>query len=227
MRRRLVFLLAVVACMSLAASPVLAADVTHRSLSGTGMTAIYDTTAYDADGGYLPGGPYYTVQVDGSIDTYRGAWSWPDDPWVDATARVWLQRFMVDENGGPYDVIAGTVGGAYETLTFSPKLAGSHLVASHAGWVCRWVDGACVDWELVTVDVDLTLTGVGKTSRYGDGSSGGTPGEYRTAWHGTGWQRDAGVAGTLTVNGAPLPGGGTWRGVLAEYSQGVVEVAVP
>jgi hypothetical protein len=226
MRRRVLVLFAVIAGMSIAASPVLAADVSHRSLSGTGMTAIYDNTEYDTDGGYLPGGPYTTVQVDGSIDTYTGYAVWPDDPWVDATARVWLQSFMVDENGVAYDVLAGSNGGPYEALTLSPKLAGSHLVANYEVWLCRYVDGVCVGNELVTVDVDLTLTGVGKTSRYGDGSSGGTPGEYRTAWHGTGWQRDAGVAGTLTVNGAPLPSDGTWRGVLNEYGQGVVEVTV-
>jgi hypothetical protein len=208
--RRLLVLLAVVAGLSIAAAPVLAATTMHTRQAGTGLAAYFSNVELDADGNVLPGS-YVEAGVDAATQLSVG-----DDPWEDAYACAYYVEFTVDESGeGTEDSwISGC--GPYDTLTVSRQLTNGHLVASLPVEDClAWDEETweCLEWQdLGTFDVDLVLASSGRPINWHERYSGGTAGSYQYNYHGNGTQRNATAAGTFEFNGVSVLDGATMDG---------------
>ncbi len=221
--RRLLVLLAVIAGLSVAATPVLAADTYHYRERGSGVSAWFSDFEWD-ESGNLPPGTYSEVYVDAASYVARGDGAWQSDyacvsSW---SVTVTPEGEWIDEGGFGYC-------GEADVLTLSKKLGGGQLTASFEVEDClAWDEatGECLDAVVIgTVAVDLAFSGVGALERYHGTYSGGTAGQYQYTSHGNGVQRAADVFGTVTLDGASLIDEATMSGGwLFQTKSGYMEV---
>lgn len=200
--RRLLVLLALVAGLSVAATPVLATDTYHYRERGSGVGAYFSNMEWD-DEGNLPPGTYTEVYIDGASYVARGDGPWQADyvcvsTW---TVTVTPEGEWIDEGGFGWC-------GEGASMSLTKKLASATLTASIVVEDCLVWDeetGECLETvELGTLEVDLVLSANGPLERYQGKSSGGVSGQYHYKYHGTGTQRSADVAGTVTLDGVSL-----------------------
>jgi hypothetical protein len=221
--RRLLVLLAVIAGLSIAATPILAAETFHYRERGSGVSAWFSNVETDADGMVLPGS-YVETWVDGSTWVARG-----DSAWEYEYACVGAWSFTVTPEGEWIDEGGFGYCGEADVMTLSKKLGGGQLTASFEVEDClAWDEetGECLDAVVIgTVAVDLAFSGVGALERYHGTSSGGTAGQAQYTSHGNGVQRAADVSGTVTLDGASLIDEATESGAwLFQTKSGYMEV---
>jgi hypothetical protein len=222
--KRVLAVLALLASLSLVASPVMAAETYHWQNSGRGLGAYFTNIDYGLE--TLPPGDYFETYVDASqyvsdtADTIGdglcvGSWSftvdgdgnWTDESWSGACVEA--TTLTVDKRLG------------------SASVAGTIPVEDCTEW--DEDSGECIgDWILLgTFEVDLTLTGVGPLYRHHGAQTGGTAGLYQYTSHGNGTDRAADVAGTVTFEGASvieeatMSGGSLWS-----FREGGVDIMV-
>lgn len=221
--RRLFVLLAVVAGLSVAATPVLAADNLHYRERGSGVSAYFSNFEWDEDGN-LPPGTYAEVYVDAASYVARGDGAWQSDyvcvsSW---SVTVTPEGEWIDESGFGWC-------GEGASISLAKKLGSANMVASFEVLDClAWDEesGECLDEiDLGTLEVDLSFTGAGPLERYHGTSGGGVPGEYKYTYHGNGVQRSADVFGTVTLDDDSLIEDATMTGGwLFQTRNGYMEV---
>ena len=224
MMRRLVLLLAAVAGLSLAATPVLAATTYHYQERGSGLGAYYSNVEWD-ESGNLPPGPYFETYVDAASWMARG-----DGTWVADYVCVSHWEFTIDSDGSWTDETGFSACGEADTFTIDRSLAAGRVVATLPLEECLAWDkktGECSRWtSLGDVEVDLTVTGTGRLYRYHGTSSGGVAGLYQYTSHGNGTQRAATPGGSVTLDGTSLIEGATLSdGWLFQSKSGYMEVS--
>jgi hypothetical protein len=212
--RRLAVLLAVVASLSIAAAPAMAATTTIMSGSSLGLNAKSSDERFDGGGNLLPG-TYIEAVVSGStgvsvVDHVSSL--------EDYVCAFYLQFTQYETGGGTDWAVFGCA--TPDTLTINPGLLSGRLVASFPATRCDYGTGECV--AAGTFAVDVTATGDGKvmTSGYGGQNCHEPPVVVCTAnarYH----FRSADVAGSLTLNGVSVLVGGAWTsGDLNKYEGG-------
>ncbi len=221
--RRVLVLLALVAGLSVAATPVLAADTYHYRERGSGVSAWFSNFEWDEDGN-LPPGTYWEVYVDAATYVARGDGAWQSD-----FACVSSWSVTVTPEGEWMG--EGGVGwcGEGASINLAKKLGSATLTASFEVLDClAWDEetGECLDEiDLGTFEVDLSFTGAGPLERYHGTSGGGVPGQYQYSYHGNGTQRSADVSGTVTLDGESLIDAATMTGGwLFQTKSGYMEV---
>ena len=223
MKRVLAFL-ALAASLIVAASPVMAAETTHWRNSGTGLFAYFSNVPWDAE--TIPEGTYFETYVDASTYVSNGA----DTIGNGACVSYW--SFTIDKHGNWVGGRAYGACGEATVLTLAKQLASGRVVASIPIVDCTaWNDetGECTgDWVTVgTFGVDLTLTGTGPLYRNHGTSTGGTAGFYQSSYHGSGTNRTASPAGSVTLDGSSIIDGATMTGgSLWSFREGGVDITI-
>lgn len=221
--RRLLVLLAIVAGLSIAASPALAADGFHYQERGSGVSVYFSDAAYDEDGWYLPG-TYTETYVDASTYMVRD-----DGRWQYEYVCVGRSTFTITPEGDWID--EAWFGACSDGVSFAlgKKLANGSITASFIAQDClAWDEetGECLEPVMLgTVDIDLDLTANAPLERYHGTSSGGVAGQYQYTSHGTGTQRTADVTGSVTLDGVSLTESATMAvGWMFQTKSGYMEV---
>jgi len=220
--RRLLLLLAVIAGLTVAVTPVMAATTFHTREIGTGLNAYFTNAVWDQDGN-LPNGSYFETQVEAAERVATGGFGY-----AEATVCVWHNEFTILDGNLTDESWFGACG-PYDTLTVNKKLASGNVIASFEAVEClTWDDtkGECIEEvNLGTVAIDVTATGSGPLTNYHGTGSGGASGQYQSTYHGNGSYREANVTGTVTLDGASLIAGAPQAsGTLFKTKSGYVDV---
>lgn len=222
--KRVVAVVAVLASLSLVASPVMAAETYHWQNTGRGLFAYYTNVDWGVE--TIPPGDYFETYVDASSHVSDGADTIGDGLCVD----TWT--FTIDESGEWIDEGGYGACGEAATLTVEKRLGSARVIGTVPVEDCtEWDDetGECIgEWGLLgTFEVDLTLTGVGPIYRHHGASSGGTAAFYQSTYHGNGTDRAADVSGTVTFEGVSVIDGATMSyGSLWSFREGGVDIMV-
>ena len=219
--RRLLLLLAVIAGLTIAATPLMAAPTFHTRETGTGFNAYFTNAVWDEEG--LPDGSYFETQVGAAERVARGEFGYED-----AVVCVWHLEFTIVGGNWTDESWFGACG-PYDSLTITKKLASGNVTASFDALDCAtWDDttGECIEEiNLGTVVIDITATGTGPLTNYHGTGSDGTAGQYQSTYHGNGSYRAASVTGTVTLEGASLIAGATQTdGAIFKTKSGYVDV---
>jgi hypothetical protein len=187
----------------------MAADTYHWQNTGTGLFAYYSNIPWEAE--TIPPGTYFETYVDASSYVSNAA----DTIGNGVCVSYW--SFTIDKHGDWVDGPSYGACGPATTLKLDKQLGTGRVVASIPIVDCTAWDketGECVGdlIEVGTFGVNLTLTGTGPIFRNHGTSSGGTAGYYQSTYHGTGTNRSATPAGSVTLNGASIIGGATTTG---------------
>jgi hypothetical protein len=207
--RRLLLLLAVIAGLAIAATPVVAATTFHTRETGAGLNAYFTNEVWDEEGN-LPDGPYFSTSVYAAERVATGEFGYED-----ATVCVERNEYTIDDGNWTDESWFGACG-PYDSLTIARKLASGNVTASFDAVECQEWDkttGMCItEVNLGTVEIDVTATASGPQVNYHGTNSGGTAGQYQSTYHGNGSSRDASVTGTVTLKGASLIAGAKQAG---------------
>jgi len=221
MRRLL--LLAVIAGLTIAATPVMAATTYHTRETGTGFNVYFSDAVFDAEGNFEPGS-YFETWVNAAERVAVG-----DFAYEDAYVCVGHYEFSIDaeHNWTGQSEFSGC--GPYDSLTITKKLTSGNVKASIPFQECLTLDPSsdeCTEWgDPDTIEVDVTATGSGPLMNYHGTGSGGTAGQYQFTYRGNGSNRDASATGTVMLDGASLTAGATQTsGFLFKTKSGSVDV---
>ena len=207
--RRLLLLLAVIAGVAVAATPVVAATTFHTRETGTGLNAYFTNAVWDEQGN-PPDGTYFDTWIYAAERVASGEFEYED-------ASVCIEHNEITIVDGDW---AGkswfSACGPYDSLTIAKKLASGTVTATFDAVECAAWDeetGECTEEnDLGTVVINITATGSGPLTNYHQTGSGGTAGQYQSTYHGNGSYRGATVTGTVTLDGASLVVGATQSG---------------
>jgi len=225
--RRVITALATVAALALGATPGMAAETFHHIDSGSGLFGFFTNAPFEEQ---LQPGTYFATWIDASSSIGLGEHSLGSGVCV-----YHVQVTVVDEETWIYDrELSACAEGA--TITVDRRLAEAHVVATIPDIErCLLYDEEtweCLESELLgTLEIDVTVEGVGPIYRSHDAGSGGTAGDWQYAYHGVGASRAGVPSGTVDltepdgdvvslVDGATFADGSLWS-----FKSGGVEIS--
>ncbi|MCI0581993.1 MAG: hypothetical protein L0227_03700 [Chloroflexi bacterium] len=226
--RRVITALATVTALALGATPSIAAETFHHVDSGMGLSAGFTNAP---DEGPLEPGTYFATWVDSSSSV-----GFEEHSFGNGVCVYHVQVTVIDEETWVYDrELSACAEGS--TLTIDRRLDRGRVVATIPDIErCLLYDEEtweCLETELLgTVELDVTIAGVGPIYRSHDAGSGGTAGDWQYAYHGTGASREGIPSGTVDltepdgdvvslVAGATVTVGSLWN-----FRSGGVEISI-
>lgn len=205
MMRRLVALLAAIASLTIMVTPSLGASTYHIREQGSGLGASFRNFDWDEE---LPPGTYFETYIDASSYLAVGS-----EDYQDQYACVFHWSFTIGDGGEWLDDSSVGGCGTVDELAVGSRLDSGHVAGAIPVEDClEWDEetGECLEVaEVGLIEFDLTFTGDGPINRWHGTNSGGIAGGYQYVSHGTGADRAAVPAGSLTLDGASLIDGAT------------------